>query len=70
MSKRAIRIHHRIRLKNKRKTYWGGGLSNQMLGKLINTPKVCSCWMCGNARKIYGKSIKEISMFQKELFQD
>lgn len=70
MSKRAIRIHHRERLKNNRKNYWGGDLTDRKIGILINTPKICSCWMCGNARNIYGKSLKEISMNQKELFEE
>lgn len=70
MSKRATRIHHRERLKKNRKKYWGGNLSDKHNGMVIDTPKICSCWMCGNARKIYGKSLKEIGANQKELFEE
>ena len=69
MLKRAIRIHHHERLKKKRQNYWGGNLLGKHLNLVAQTPKICSCWMCGNARKHYGISIKEISMNQKELFE-
>ncbi|MEM6343146.1 MAG: hypothetical protein AAF927_04675 [Bacteroidota bacterium] len=50
--RRALRRHHRDRLKQKRKHYWGGDLAeNSKSHLLINTPKPCSCFMCGNPRK-------------------
>lgn len=29
------------------------------IGRLAHTPKECSCWMCGNARRIEGDTIQE-----------
>jgi len=42
----------RARLKHKRKDWWAGKpRKNQVeLGRLIDTPTRCSCWMCGNPR--------------------
>ena len=52
-SKRALRRHHRERLKRKRASYWWGENDSRKLGILASTPCVCSCWMCGSARKYY-----------------
>ncbi|MFK7969671.1 MAG: hypothetical protein AB8F95_04850 [Bacteroidia bacterium] len=55
LQKRAVRRHHRKRLKAKRKQYWGAEHdvthSPRKLGMLVNTPCVCSCHGCGNPRK-------------------
>ncbi len=52
--KRALRRHHRNRLKRKRKYYWGGTIEeNAKSHLLIDTPKACSCFMCGNPRKYF-----------------
>ncbi len=53
LSKRAIRRHHYIRLKKKRKYYWGVGreLEADELGFVVSTPHPCSCYCCGNPRK-------------------
>ena len=55
---RAVRRHHRERLIKNRKNYWGygnGWLEKEMptenYNTLVNTPCVCSCWMCGNPRR-------------------
>lgn len=65
---RAVRRHHRDRLKAKRKSYWGGILSDEaearLLGFVARTPAVCSCWMCGHERRIYGRTIQERRLFQ------
>jgi hypothetical protein len=75
---RAVRRHHLDRLRTKRKTYGGYtttcALKDQMspraLGMLCATPKVCSCWMCGNPRKTQSeRTIQEISLMQP-LLQD
>lgn len=64
---RAERRFQTSRLKAKRKNYYGNKNFNQspkFLGKVVNTPKMCSCFMCGNARKYYGNagiSLKELS---------
>lgn len=68
---RAERRAQTARLKAKRKLYWGYGRSwgaeppEQMrpdqLGKVVQNPQACSCLMgCGNARKFYGRTLKEI----------
>ncbi len=62
---RAIRRHHKARLKKNRKNYWGFGkygwrgsvtsslyeeMDETCSGIVINTPTPCSCWMCRNPR--------------------
>ena len=52
-------LRHAKRLKKKRRNYrtafYEGGLV-----KVVNTPKPCSCFMCGNPRRYYGeKTIQE-----------
>lgn len=56
-SKRAIRRHHVNRLKTKRKFHFGMDFSNDpvAVSRLVRTPTPCSCWMCGNERKYFGK---------------
>ena len=51
--KRALRRHHAARLKHARGHYWGHDIWHEpkLLGKVINTPTPCSCWMCGNPRR-------------------
>lgn len=61
---RAIRRHHAKRLKNVRKYYQGGhgGSTPRILGIYLHTPCNCSCWMCGNERKYFGRrTVKEMS---------
>ncbi len=64
--KRALRRHHAARLKRNRAGYWAGyaASSRYTRGKVVNTPKPCSCWMCGNARKHHGLT------FQEQRFQE
>ncbi len=62
---RAIRRHHRTRLLKKRKNYWGRmwNMEEEPIHKrVINTPKPCSCFMCGNPRKHW----KEISTHEQK----
>ena len=56
-SRRAWRRHHRDRLKVRRSRYHGNFLAEvppleyaRALGRVLATPKSCSCWMCGNPR--------------------
>ncbi|WZX10896.1 hypothetical protein [Escherichia phage HK6] len=56
---RALRRHHRQRVKNNRKKYWAvfpHEESPKRLGIITTTPCICSCWMCGNPRKYYKNS--------------
>ena len=60
--KRAVRRHHALRLKRKRSQYHnsGDGQNETNIGKCYRTPCLCSCWMCGNQRRVYGANIQEI----------
>lgn len=64
---RAERRFQTKRLKAKRKNYHGRKdfeQSPDFLGKVVNTPAMCSCFMCGNTRKYWGNagiSFKELS---------
>lgn len=69
---RALRRHHRQRVKNNRKHYWNAGSKSDVaVGKMIKTPCLCSCCMCMSPRKLYGNSkvglkISEIRKMQDE----
>lgn len=58
---RDSKFHHRERLKLNRRNHWGRDLSAQpeILSRAVNTPKPCSCFMCGNARKHAGATLQE-----------
>jgi len=60
--KRALRLHHKMRIKSKRKDYLlMKDLDSISILKFINTPKPCSCFMCGNPRKFWKeKTLQEI----------
>jgi len=54
---RAIRRTHRQRIKNLGKFWWGRKLRcGAELGRIIDTPTPCSCWMCGNPRRYFKDS--------------
>lgn len=59
---RALRRHHAARLKKARRFYFGrdsaGDPAN--LGRALNTPAACSCWLCGNARQYDGPTLAEL----------
>ncbi len=63
-SKRALRRYHYQRLKNKRirQNYWGHDKNVAQLGISVDTPKPCSCWMCGNPRKYFGEKSRQERM--------
>ncbi len=73
VNKRAQRIHHKERLKEARKTYWNhsvdGIMSERALGMVVNTPKPCSCWMCGKPKK-HTMGVAELRECQKGLQDD
>lgn len=58
---RAVRRHHRARLKNKRRYYWGRDLAGDKKARsqAARTPTPCSCFMCGNARRHDGDTLQE-----------
>jgi len=58
---RALRRHHRNRIKQKVKHYYGGvHKDNQVaLGFAVNTPHPCSRECCGNPRKHFKDVTKQ-----------
>jgi hypothetical protein len=58
---RALKFHHRDRLKRNRRFYLGIDMlsESKYLSMVVNTPAPCSCPMCGNNRRYEGKSINE-----------
>jgi hypothetical protein len=57
----AFRRAQRARLMRNRRNYWGGKLTGQRLSVVVDTPKPCSCPMCGNPRRIFDKpTIQEL----------
>ena len=66
MSGKAERRASRARLKKKRRGWWGyNDKTAVQLGRVVDTPTPCSCWMCGNPRKYFGRlSINEQRWFQ------
>ncbi|MDB6060171.1 MAG: hypothetical protein JWM78_274 [Verrucomicrobiaceae bacterium] len=59
---KAIRRHHRERLKNKRRFHWGRDLraEQKALAQAIDTPAPCSCWICKNGRSGEGRTLQEL----------
>jgi hypothetical protein len=59
---RSLRRHHRERLKRNRMNHWGmwrpGVRDARRLGMVTQTPAPCSCWCCGNPRRVFkGKDV-------------
>ncbi len=59
---RAIRRHHAARLKRARRFYFAvyNAGDPRRLGLALHTPALCSCWMCGNARRYFGRTRAEL----------
>lgn len=70
VNKRAQRIHHKERLKQKRAKYNIAFRADaRWLGILVDTPKPCNCWMCSKPKK-HTASIAEIRETQPKLFEE
>jgi len=73
---RALRRHHRARLKKARQFYWGRGTraefnfgwTPQSLGMVVDTPTPCSCFACGNWRKTEGRTVQERRVYQEPIW--
>jgi len=73
---RALRRHHKIRLNKKRINYYTRGfyeknrvdVEHQTL-KFVDTPKPCSCWMCGNPRKHWKEETRQ-ELISKTIFYE
>lgn len=50
-----LRRHHVARLKAARRSHYGRDIRHdaKSLGKVVDTPCPCSCWMCGNPRRYF-----------------
>lgn len=59
---RAMRRHHAARLKHARRFYFGidSRTDPRRQGMLLHTPTPCSCWMCGNPRRVVGRTLAEL----------
>ena len=74
--KRAVRRHHVKRLRRKRKGYWSGILlhrecsASRWRGMITTTPKLCSCYMCGNPRKYFNERTMQEKKSDAALMQD
>lgn len=71
---RALRRHHRQRLKHARKAYWGHGRSDPMgpviLARVVDTPHPCSKECCGNPRRHFGERTLQEQRFVAEALVD
>jgi len=60
---RGIRRHHIQRLKKARAFDQAIGVSRQgdsaALGRHVNAPAKCSCWMCGNPRRYFDEKSRQ-----------
>ena len=78
MKSRALRRHHKIRIRQKRAKqfvfkYFDMGKQELLkrANKYMETPKVCSCYLCGNPRKFWKEEtcqeVKSRSKFESEI---
>jgi hypothetical protein len=58
---RRQRRANRDKIKSLRANYWGHGvpLTPRLLGIVADTPKPCSCWLCGNPRHHYNEVTRQ-----------
>jgi hypothetical protein len=73
---RALRRHHRARLKKARQFYWGNGFAGgrqwtpRSLGMVVHTPQMCSCLGCGNLRRWMGeRTMQERRVYQESVWE-
>jgi len=77
LEKDKTRAQTRFNLTKKKlkcKNYWRWFDKNEdpveykeKIARAARTPKVCSCWMCGNARKYFGyASLQEQRFFNRK----
>jgi hypothetical protein len=63
MRSRAFRRHQMERkkawAKSAAREWYRSEPTPLQIGRLAHTPKECSCWMCGNQRRIEGDTIQE-----------
>jgi hypothetical protein len=61
MSTRALRRHHEQRMKRRVAGYYGGYAHHdpRHVGRIAHARKLCSCWMCGNPRRLGELTLQE-----------
>lgn len=67
LKSRAQRRHENARVRLSRRVQCRRDLSGdaRSWGKAVATPAACSCWMCGNPRKYFGRrTIQELRALQ------
>jgi len=69
---RALRRHHRERIKRKRLRQFHimfedriANLYSKEIIKMLNTAVPCSCWMCGNPRKYWKEKSRQEIQFER-----
>lgn len=76
---RALRRHHAWRLRKARANYWGRKrdseppLDERQMGMLLHTAALCSCFACGNPRRIgeeHWKDVRDEQHSFDELLKD
>jgi hypothetical protein len=75
---RAYRRHKLQVKKAKVSRYWNAGIwriggrqrqtDKAVIGRVANTPKACACWMCSNARQVFGEPFADVR--RKQLYVD
>jgi hypothetical protein len=70
MAGTARRRADRARLRKKRVFWWfcDHAKSDVELGRLIDTPTPCSCWMCGNPRRFF--KTDRLTVWERRWFQE
>jgi hypothetical protein len=78
-SSRSVRRHHVERLKKSRSTYWGyprhsngqdKAMTPRALGKVVQTPKECGCWMCSRPRKVFSERTMQEQRAMQPMLQE
>lgn len=59
---------HIARLRRKRSKY--NCCTGVNIGKVVNTPACCNCWMCRNPRTLYGESFQELRQKEHYKYED
>lgn len=67
---RSFRRHHRARLRRRRLRYntvaWAVEEGDRRLGRALSCVKPCSCEMCGNPRRHFGRVTRQEEMAREE----
>jgi len=72
MAGTARRRADRARIKRNRGYWWWGRrlTSESELGRVVDTPTPCSCWMCGNPRRYLNERTVQEQRWLQEIDED